>query len=104
MRGMTGDARENIGQPCLRIDAVHLAGDDEAIHGRGAPTSAIGPAEQPRFSAKGYASQATFRGIVREANAAIFKEQREGRPALENVVDRLDEIVPAREPSELRAH
>jgi hypothetical protein len=24
MSWMRGDARENVGQPCLRIDAVHL--------------------------------------------------------------------------------
>ena len=47
---------------------------------------------------------ASLRGIVRQANAAIFEEQRERGPALEHVVDRLDEVVPARELSELRAH
>ena len=32
MRGMGGDAREDVGEPCLRIGAVHLGGDDEAVH------------------------------------------------------------------------
>ena len=29
MRGMGGDTREHIGQPGLRIDAIHLGRDDE---------------------------------------------------------------------------
>ena len=44
---MRGDARQNVGEPRLRIDAVHLGGDDEAVHGRGTLTSAVGTAEQP---------------------------------------------------------
>src|SRR6516165_12389347 len=47
MHRMTGDARENVGQPRLRIDAVHLARDDEAVHRRGALAAAVGTAEQP---------------------------------------------------------
>src|SRR5208282_156424 len=45
MRGMGGDAREDIGEPGLGIDAVHLCRDDEAVHVCGTPTSAIGSAE-----------------------------------------------------------
>jgi hypothetical protein len=47
MRGMGGDAREDVGEPRLRIDAVHLGGDDQAVHDRGPPASAVGAAEQP---------------------------------------------------------
>ena len=42
MSRMGGDARENVGEPSLRIDAVHLARDDQAVHGRGALPAAIG--------------------------------------------------------------
>ena len=28
---MTGDAREHVGQPGLRVDAIHLGCDDEAV-------------------------------------------------------------------------
>jgi hypothetical protein len=35
------DASEDVGQPGLRIDAIHLAGDDQAVHSRRALTSAI---------------------------------------------------------------
>src|SRR4030081_3483087 len=42
--------------------------------------------------------------LFEKANAAILKEEREGRPALENVVDRLDQVVSARELRSLRTH
>ena len=29
---MAGDAREHVGEPRLRIDAIHLCGDDQAVH------------------------------------------------------------------------
>ncbi len=32
---MLGDARENVGEPGLRIDVIHLGGDDQAVHHRG---------------------------------------------------------------------
>ena len=38
---MGGDARENVGEPGLRIDAVHLRRDNQAVHGRGALPAAI---------------------------------------------------------------
>lgn len=47
---MGGDAREDVGEPGLRIDAIHLRCDDETVHGRGSLPAAIGPAEQPGFS------------------------------------------------------
>jgi hypothetical protein len=50
---MGGDAGEDIGQPSLRIDAVHLGCDDQAVHGSGALSAAIRPAKQPRLSAQG---------------------------------------------------
>ena len=80
-----------------------LGGDDEAIHGRGALPPAIGPAEQPRFSSKGHAAQRALGRIVRDANASVVEEQRERRPALKHVLDRLGEVMPARQLSDLLA-
>jgi len=54
MSWMSGDAGQNIGEPGLRIDAVHFAGDDQTVDGRSTPTAAIRAAEQPSFSAKRY--------------------------------------------------
>ncbi len=47
MRGIGRDAQEDVGEPRLRIDAVHLGRDDEAVRVSGAPASAVGSAEQP---------------------------------------------------------
>lgn len=49
---MGGDTAEEIGEPGLRIDAVHLCRDDEAVHGCRPLATAIGAAEQPGFSPK----------------------------------------------------
>ena len=56
MSRMGGDASEDIGQPNLWIDPIHLGRDDQAIHGRGASSAAIGSAEEPRLSLESYAS------------------------------------------------
>jgi len=29
---MLGDANDNVGEPSLRINIVHLGGDDQAVH------------------------------------------------------------------------
>ena len=47
MRRMSGDTGEDVGEPGLRIDAIHFGRDDETVHGCGALSAAIGPAEQP---------------------------------------------------------
>jgi hypothetical protein len=62
---MSRDAREDISEPGLRIDAIHFRCDDRAVHDRRPPTSAIGAAEQPGFSTESDASQAALSGIVR---------------------------------------
>jgi hypothetical protein len=49
---MSGDAAQHIGKPGLGINVVHLSRHDQAIHGRGALTAAVGAGEQPRFAAK----------------------------------------------------
>jgi hypothetical protein len=50
MSRMRGAAGEDVGQPGLRIDAVHLGCDDQAVHGRGTLAAAIGAAEEPGFA------------------------------------------------------
>ena len=44
-----GDAGEDVGEPGLRIDSVHLRGDDQRVDDGGSTTAAIGAGEQPRF-------------------------------------------------------
>jgi hypothetical protein len=47
MSGIRGDAAEDVGQLSLRIDVVHLGCDDEAVHGGGSLTTAVGSAKHP---------------------------------------------------------
>ena len=94
---MSGDTGKNVGQPSLRINPVHFCGDDEAIHGRSASAAAIRSAEQPRFSSKCDASEPSLCSVVGETHASIFKEEREARPSLEDVVERLEQFMRGRE-------
>ncbi len=100
---MSGNARQHIGEPGQRIDAVHF-GDDQTVHSRRPLASAIGAAEEPGLPAKGDAAQPALCRIVGEANASVVEKQREGLPALEHVLDRLDEIVSARQLCRFFAH
>ena len=76
-----GDAGEDVGEPGLRIDVVHLGGDDQAVHDGGALAAAIGAGKQPRLSAQSDAAQRAFGGIVRQADAAVIEEAREAASA-----------------------
>ena len=46
LNGMLGNARQNVGEPGLRIDVVHLGCDYQAVHDGGTLAPAIGAAEQ----------------------------------------------------------
>jgi hypothetical protein len=89
MNRMGGDPREDIRKPRLRVDAVHFRRDDEAVHSCRAPPSAI---------------RSSFGGVVGETHASIVQEQREARPSLQDVVERLGEVVTTRQFGELFAH
>ena len=104
MSWMGGDAGENIREPGLRIDAIHFGRDDEAIHDGRTLSATIGPTKQPGFPAKSDPSQSSFGSIVRQADASVFEEEREARPALQHVLDRFGEVMPACQPLKLRAH
>src|SRR5688500_16212504 len=94
---MLGDAGEHVGEPGLRVDVVHLRGDDEAVHGSGAHAPAIGAGEEPRLPSERYSAQPALGSIVAQAYSAVVQEARERGPALEHVVHGLGEIVAARE-------
>jgi len=98
---MVCDAGEDIGEPGLRIDIAQFGGADQRVHDGGALAAAIGAAEQPRFTAKGYAAQGALRSVVGDADPAVIEEVGERRPAAEHVVDGLREIVVARKLGEL---
>ena len=50
---MLGDAGEDVGEPGLRVDVVHLGRDEQAVHGGSALAAAIGAGEEPRLAPKG---------------------------------------------------
>ena len=52
-------------EPGLGIDAIHLGRDNETVHGSCPMAAAIGPAEQPGFSAESNTAQSAFGGIVK---------------------------------------
>ena len=41
MNRVIGDVAQHVGEPSLRIDVVHLGGDDEAVHERRPLAAAI---------------------------------------------------------------
>jgi hypothetical protein len=45
--GMLGDAVQNVGEPGLRIDVVHLAGFDQGIDSSGATATSFRSSEGP---------------------------------------------------------
>src|SRR5215510_13984473 len=101
---MACDAGEHSGKPSLRIDVVHFRRDDEAVHGGGAISAAIGAGEEPRLPSECDTAQAALGGIVRKTDAAVIEEACEGGPALEHVIHGLGEIAAARELRALGTH
>ncbi|MDA9513122.1 hypothetical protein XI04_08690 [Bradyrhizobium sp. CCBAU 11430] len=92
MGRMRCDASEDIGQSGLRIYAVHLL-CDQTLHGCGVSPSAVRSAEPPGFPSKSNTSQAPFGDIVGETHAS----RREARPSLQDIVERLGQVVTARQ-------
>ena len=67
---MLGEAGQNVGEPGLRIDVIHLGRDDQAIHDRSSLATAIGAAEQPRLPAQGDGSAPTLDWLVNDKKIA----------------------------------
>ena len=82
---MFGDAGENVGEPGLRIDVVHLRGDDQRVHERGSVTAAIEACERPGLPAERDTTQGALGGIFGQAYPAVFEEPGKARPSLEHV-------------------
>lgn len=82
---MGGDACQDVGHPCARIDDIHLRRDDQAEHGHGPVAAAVGSGEEPAFAAQRHAPQGPLRRIVGHAGPFVALEAGEGWPALEHV-------------------
>ena len=44
---MLGDAAQDVGEPCLRVDPIELGGADQGVDRRRALATTIGTGEQP---------------------------------------------------------
>src|SRR5690242_6623699 len=64
MDGVISDAREDIGQVGLRIDAVHPACFEEGVHAGRTLSTGVGAAEEVVLPAENRASHATLGGII----------------------------------------
>ena len=66
---MIGDAREDVGEPGLRIDIVELRGLDQRVDDGRALPAAIGPAEQPCLATERNAAERALCGVVKGHSA-----------------------------------
>lgn len=92
---MLGEAREHVGELCLRFDVVHLGRRDQADDRCLPLAAAVGTGDQPGLPAQGYSSEGPFCGVVGEADAPVGQETGEGIPALQHVVDSLGDVAAA---------
>jgi len=90
--GQPGQASNDVSEPSLGIDVVHLGGDDQRVHEAGAVAASLGAGQEPCPAAQGDAAQRPLGGIVREADAALSEEAGEARPTVlfDRVGDGLD--------------
>lgn len=89
VKGYSWRSRENVSQPSLWVDVVHLGRDDQGTHESSAVATTRRSSEEPGFAAEGDAEEGSFGRIIGEANPAIIKEAGKGFPAtvfLEHVV------------------
>jgi hypothetical protein len=66
-----GAAGEDVGEPSLRAEVVHLGGDDQAVHDGGALAAAVGTGEQPGVSAVSNAAQCAIGGAAGSPSPVI---------------------------------
>jgi hypothetical protein len=71
---MFRDPFEDVGEPGLRIDVVHLCADDEAIHFCSPLSPPIRTRKKPRLATQGYATKGALRRIIGQADLAIVEE------------------------------
>ena len=96
-------AREDIGEPSLRIDIVELGGLDQRVDRGGAAPAFVGAREGPVVAADRERPDRTLGGVVGHAQTAVVEESRQRYPAGEAVGDRLGDLALAGEPGALLA-
>ena len=99
---MCADARDDVGEPRLRLDVVEDCRPDERIEGSGAGASEIAAGEQPVFPADGHRPDLVLCGIVRYLEPAVIEIAGERVPPRSGVADRGGEIALAGDHFQLR--
>ena len=99
--GKIGDTGQHVGEPRLWIDVVETAGRDEGEHDGGTIGPTLRTGKRPVAATECNPSERALRGVVRETNPAIFQETGKAIPALQHVIDRLDDLGGSAERSAL---
>jgi hypothetical protein len=85
------DAGEDIGQSGERIDVVEFRCHDQRRHSRRPIGSAFGSGEQPRLTSESKTAQRPLGSVVAQTDPSILEEACKAVPALEQIVDRLND-------------
>ena len=100
LRRLIGDAGEHVGEPGLRVDVVHLGGDDQRVHGGGPVAAAVGAGIYPEFGTatkhmtrKGesftpsVANQRIYDGLYRDVYLKMYSGLKPSYQAIKAVTD-----------------
>lgn len=101
---MLGNARERIGEPCLRVNAIEFGCHDQRINHGGALASAFGAGKQPSFAPDGGITQGSFSGVVGQTNPAVIGKAREGVLAHQHIMQRFSKRGLGRDAGPLLLH
>src|SRR5438128_1054347 len=86
---MIGNARENIGQIGLWLDAVHFAGLDDGVYAGGALSVGVGATEEVILASQDRRFHGAFRSVVRHLKAAIGDVAAQPLPARQRIANGL---------------
>src|SRR5260221_3642075 len=92
-----GDAREQVAQVGLRIDAGELGGLDQAVEGGRPQATLVRAGEQPVLAADGHGADGPLGGVVVDLRPAVVAVPGQLDPAVEGIADGGRELALARE-------
>ena len=94
---MGADARDHVGEPRFRLDAVEPGGSHERVERGGPLASGIGTTEQPILSSDSCRPDLVFCGVVADFEPAVVEVARERMPPRAGIADGAGEIALARD-------
>src|SRR5258706_15558608 len=81
------DAREQVAEVGLRIDAVELGGFDQAVEGGRPQAALVRAGEQPVLAAERHGTDGSLGGIVVDLQPAVVAVPGQLDPAVEGIAD-----------------